>query len=76
MIDDAWVRFIKFTESEHWRWAVFFEGQGRVTIEYFGDGYLGDPERGTGTWRVMGKLDDAINKAIRRRNGEAEVEEA
>ncbi len=75
MIDDAWTRFTKFIEPEHWRWAIFPDGDGRVTIEYFGDGYLGDPEKGAGHWRVVGKLDDAINKAIRRRNGETEVEE-
>ena len=76
MIDDAWARFTKFIEADHWRWAVFFEGERRVTIEYFDSNYCGDPERGMGTWRVKGKIEDAISKAIRRRNGETEIEEA
>lgn len=44
-------------------WAIFSDGVGAVTVEFFGDGYTGDREAGAGDFSVDGPLPRAICEA-------------
>jgi len=49
-------KLIKIIEKDNPdNWLLSFEGDGEVTLEYFGEGYCGDKECGSGSTQYTGK---------------------
>lgn len=61
--EQAWKAFLELVKEDPFLWALYPEPDGIVTIEYFGEGYTGDLEKGTGDWEVSGTLVQAVETA-------------
>lgn len=61
---EAWKAFLELVKENVFLWALYPEPpEGVVTIEYFGKGYTGQLEKGTGLWTVSGTLAQAVAQA-------------
>lgn len=62
-IEEAWKAFLELAKNNPYIWGLYPDPHGLVTIEYFGEGYTGQLEKGTGDWQVSGTLIQAVESA-------------
>jgi hypothetical protein len=69
----AWRLWELLSRREPYSWALYSEGE-NVTIEYYGEGYIGDREAGAGDWEREGKAPLVISRAFLKANGITEID--
>ncbi len=61
--NDAWEVWEKLVSEDSDGWAIFSREAGAVTVEFFGEGYMGDRESGAGDFSVDGPFPRAVCEA-------------
>lgn len=56
------------------RWVLIFEGEGVMTLEYFGKDYMGEREVSCGTWQIAftitSQIETVLNQVVQHLNTE------